>query len=87
MYPIRPIRTRLLSLIVPSALVATLALPAAASAQAMRTWVSAEGSDGNTCSRFEPCATFPGCTPQDRREWRVNALSPGGYGRLRSTGR
>ena len=35
-------------------------LPAVASAQATRTWVSGVGDDANPCSRTAPCKSFQG---------------------------
>jgi hypothetical protein len=61
--------------------IALLALPAAASAQAApRTWVSGTGDDAQPCSRSAPCKTWQGALEKTAAGGEVDALDPGGYG-------
>ena len=64
-----------------SLLIALLALviPAAASAQATRTWVSGVGDDANPCSRTAPCKTFAGAISKTAAGGEVNCLDPGDF--------
>jgi hypothetical protein len=62
-----------------------LSLPAAASAQATRTWVSGVGDDVNPCSRTAPCKTWAGAISKTATGGEMNALDPGGYGTLTIT--
>jgi hypothetical protein len=55
-------------------------LPAAASAQATRTWISGVGADTNPCSRTSPCKTFPGAISQTAIGGEIDTLDPGGFG-------
>jgi hypothetical protein len=62
-----------------------LSLPAAASAQATRTWVSGVGDDVNPCSRTAPCKTWAGAISKTARGGEMNALDSGGFGTLTIT--
>jgi hypothetical protein len=55
-------------------------LPASASAQATRTWVSGVGDDANPCSRTAPCKTFAGAISKTAARGEINCLDPGGFG-------
>jgi hypothetical protein len=57
-------------------------LPAAAQAQATRTFVSGgdDGDDTFVCSRSEPCRTFAGAIIKTAAKGEINVLSPGGFG-------
>jgi hypothetical protein len=57
-----------------------LAIPASASAQATRTWVSGVGDDANPCSRTAPCKTFAGAISKTANGGEINCLDPGGFG-------
>ncbi|WP_372789574.1 hypothetical protein [Paraconexibacter sp.] len=65
------------------ALAATL--PALASAQATRTWVSGVGDDANPCSRTAPCKTFAGAISKTAAKGEINTLDPGGFGAVTIT--
>src|SRR2546423_13345593 len=67
------------------ALVAIAALPATASAQATRTWVSGVGDDANPCSRTAPCKTFAGAISKTASGGIIDALDPGGFGAITIT--
>ncbi len=60
--------------------IVALALPAGASAQATRTWVSGVGDDANPCSRTAPCKTFAGAISKTANGGEINCLDPGGFG-------
>ena len=75
----RIVRTALLLVL------ATLILPAAASGQATRTWVSGVGDDVNPCSRTAPCKTFAGAISKTAAKGEINCLDPGGFGALTIT--
>src|SRR4051795_1575534 len=62
-----------------------VALPASASAQATRTWVSGVGDDANPCSRTAPCKTFAGAISKTQAGGEINCLDPGGFGGLTIT--
>ena len=68
-------------------LIALLALviPAAASAQAARTWVSGVGNDANPCSRTAPCKTFAGAIVKTDAGGEINCLDPAAYGAVTIT--
>jgi hypothetical protein len=66
-------------------LVALLALPASALAQATRTWVSGVGDDANPCSRTSPCKTWAGAIAKTAPGGEMDALDPGGFGALTIT--
>jgi hypothetical protein len=53
---------------------------APASAQAMRSWVSAIGDDANPCSRTAPCKTFRAALSKTASGGEINCLDPGSYG-------
>ena len=63
----------------------TLALTAAAQAQATRTWVSGVGDDVNPCSRTAPCKTFAGAISKTADKGEIDALDPGGFGTVTVT--
>ena len=65
---------------VPAIALIALALPASASAQATRTWVSGVGDDANPCSRTAPCKTFAGAISKTAAKGEINCLDPGGFG-------
>src|SRR5574341_1272065 len=60
-------------------------LPAVASAQATRTWVSGVGDDANPCSRTAPCKTFAGAISKTAAGGEIDALDPAGYGAVTIT--
>lgn len=60
-------------------------LPAVASAQATRTWVSGVGDDVNPCSRTAPCKTFAGAISKTAAGGEINALDSGGFGAVTIT--
>lgn len=60
-------------------------LPASASAQATRTWVSGTGDDANPCSRTAPCKTFAGSISKTASDGIINAIDSGGYGTVTIT--
>lgn len=59
-----------------------LAIPAAASAQAPRTWVSGLGDDASPCSRTAPCKTFQGAISRTASGGEIDVLDSGGFGTL-----
>lgn len=67
------------------ALVVWLGVPALASAQAPRTWVSGVGDDANPCSRTAPCKTFAGAISKTAAGGIISVLDPGGYGAVTIT--
>src|SRR6059036_1485947 len=69
----------------PALALIALAIPATASAQASRTWVSGVGDDANPCSRTAPCKTFAGAISKTAAGGEIDALDPGGYGALTIT--
>ncbi len=66
-------------------LLAALAVPSAASAQATRTWVSGVGDDVNPCSRTAPCKTFAGAISKTAAGGEIDALDDGGFGAVTIT--
>ncbi|HEX8645984.1 MAG TPA: hypothetical protein VF715_03725 [Thermoleophilaceae bacterium] len=72
--------SRILLKVVPALALIALALPASASAQATRTWVSGVGDDANPCSRTAPCKTFAGAISKTANGGEINCLDPGGFG-------
>jgi hypothetical protein len=62
-----------------------LVLPAAAQAQATRTWVSGVGDDANPCSRTAPCKTWAGAITKTADRGEISALDPGGFGSVTIT--
>jgi hypothetical protein len=65
-----------------AALILTLALAPLASAVplASQTWVSGSGSDGNPCTRTQPCATFQGAILKTAAGGEIDALDTAEYG-------
>ena len=63
----------------------TALLPAVATAQATRTWVSGVGDDANPCSRTAPCKTFAGAISKTQDGGEISVLDPGGYGAVSIT--
>jgi hypothetical protein len=53
---------------------------AAAQAQYVRTCVSANGNDANTCHCTQPCRTFQRAHDQTLSDGEITVLDPGGYG-------
>ena len=53
--------------------------------KATRTWVSGVGGDVNPCSRTAPCKTFAGAISKTAPGGEINAIDPGGYGRVTIT--
>ena len=60
-------------------------VPASASAQATRTWVSGVGDDVNPCSRTAPCKTFAGAISKTADSGEISVLDPGGFGAVTIT--
>jgi hypothetical protein len=60
-------------------------VPAVASAQATRTWVSGVGDDANPCSRTAPCKTFAGAISKTAAKGEIDTLDPGGFGAVTIT--
>ncbi|MEA2905065.1 MAG: hypothetical protein QOI12_2452 [Alphaproteobacteria bacterium] len=65
--------------------VCALALHEPAQAQTTRTFVSANGSDSDPCSRTQPCRTFQGAHDKTNSGGEINVLDPAGYGVLTIT--
>ena len=59
---------------------AALAVPASASGQATRTWVSGVGDDANPCSRTAPCKTLAGAQSKTAAGGQISGLDGGGFG-------
>lgn len=68
-----------------SAILLTMLLATAASAQATRTWVSGVGDDANPCSRTAPCKTFAGAISKTAPNGEISVLDPGGFGAVTIT--
>jgi Right handed beta helix region len=62
-----------------------LTVPASASAQVARTWVSQEGSDANDCSFGSPCLSFSRATVPLIEGGEINAKSDGNFGEFSIT--
>src|SRR3954462_3048555 len=77
--------SRRLAKFVPALALLALALPASASAQATRTWVSGVGDDVNPCSRTAPCKTFAGAISKTAAGGIINCMDDGGFGSLTIT--
>src|SRR3954468_19352658 len=75
-----PTKRRTFKAFLPAFALIALALPASASAQATRTWVSGVGDDANPCSRTAPCKTFAGAISKTANGGEINCLDPGGFG-------
>jgi len=58
---------------------------ASAQAQYVRTCVSANGNDANTCHCTQPCRTFQRAHDQTLSDGEVTVLDPGAYGPLTIT--
>ena len=71
--------------VVALAVLALLAVPNAALAQATRTWVSGVGDDANPCSRTAPCKTFAGAISKTATGGEIDALDSGGFGAVTIT--
>jgi hypothetical protein len=71
--------------IAPALALVALALPASASAQATRTWVSGVGDDVNPCSRTAPCKTFAGAISKTAAGGIIMTMDDGGFGTLTIT--
>src|SRR3954470_15256143 len=71
---------RRLARMAPALALIALAIPASASAQATRTWVSGVGDDANPCSRTAPCKTFQGTISKTASGGEINCIDPGGFG-------
>lgn len=69
----------------PALTLIALALPASASAQATRTWVSGVGDDANPCSRTAPCKTFAGAISKTAAGGIIMTMDDGGFGTLTIT--
>jgi hypothetical protein len=67
------------------AVVAAALVPASASAQATRTWVSGVGDDVNPCSRTAPCKTWAGAISKTAAGGIMMAMDDGGFGTLTIT--
>jgi hypothetical protein len=67
------------------AVVAAALVPASASAQATRTWVSGVGDDANPCSRTAPCKTWAGAISKTAAGGIMMAMDDGGFGTLTIT--
>ncbi len=78
-------RTRRFRMLVPALLLVALAVPASASGQATRTWVSGVGDDVNPCSRTAPCKTFAGAISKTAAGGIIMAMDDGGFGALTIT--
>ncbi len=78
-------RSSLLRRALVGALPLLMLMPAAAHAQATRTWVSGVGDDANPCSRTAPCKTFAGAISKTATGGEINVLDPGGYGAVTIT--
>src|SRR3954447_25498326 len=76
---------RRLARMAPALALIALAIPASASAQATRTWVSGVGDDVNPCSRTAPCKTFAGAISKTAIGGEIDALDPGGFGTVTIT--
>ncbi len=63
----------------------SLGWAAPASAQALRTWVSGEGDDLNTCARNNPCRTFAGALSKTATGGQISCLDPHSYGAVTIT--
>src|SRR3989475_7600901 len=76
---------RRLAKLAPALALIALALPASASAQVTRTWVSGVGDDVNPCSRTAPCKTFAGAISKTAARGEINVLDSGGFGAVTIT--
>ncbi len=72
--------TRITTSLFFAALLAFCLHVASAQAQYVRTCVSANGNDANTCHCNQPCRTFQRAHDQTLSDGEVTVLDPGGYG-------
>ena len=72
--------TKITSSVFLAALLALCLHVAAAQAQYVRTCVSANGNDANTCHCSQPCRTFQRAHDQTLDQGELTVLDPGGYG-------
>lgn len=78
-------RGRRLALVAVTVVAGAALVPAQASAQATRTWVSGVGDDVNPCSRTAPCKTLPGAISKTAAGGEINAIDAGGFGTVTIT--
>lgn len=74
-----------LSLTVALTALVALAVPAPASGQVARTWVSQDGSDANDCSYSSPCSTFARAVDPLIEGGEINAKTDGNFGEFSIT--
>src|SRR4051812_3327785 len=67
------------------AVLLVLTVPAAASGQATRTWISGTGNDANSCSRTAPCRTFATAQGVTANGGIINVLDSSDYGSITVT--
>jgi hypothetical protein len=72
-------------MLIPALALVAIALPASASAQATRTFVSGVGDDANPCSRTAPCKTFAGAISKTAAGGIIMTMDDGGFGALTIT--
>jgi Right handed beta helix region len=72
--------TKRISALIIATLLALGLHAAPAQAQLTRTFVSANGSDANDCSRGAACRTFAGALAKTNAGGEINVLDPAGYG-------
>jgi hypothetical protein len=60
-------------------------LPAAAQAQATRTWIAGDADDANPCSRTAPCKTLAGAISKTAEGGEINAIDSGAAGAVTIT--
>ncbi len=75
----------MLKKLLPVATLLGLALPASASAQVQRTWVSQAGSDSNDCAYATPCLTFQRAADPLNEGGEINAQTDGNFGEFSIT--
>ena len=83
--PRRLFRTTIAAALAAATAGLSLATAPAASAQAVRTWVSGTGDDVNPCSLTAPCKTFAGAISKTAAGGMISVLDPGGYGSVSIT--
>lgn len=66
-------------------LCAAFAVPQAAQAQALRTWVSALGDDAAACSRASPCRSLAGAFAKTAAGGEIDVLDTGSFGAVTIT--
>src|SRR6266568_6474658 len=72
--------TRITSSLIIAALLALCLQVVAAQAQYVRTCVSANGNDANTCHCTQPCRSFQRAHDQTLADGEITVLDPAGYG-------